>query len=183
MYDFVSVTQVEYTYPAHTNISNGAKDLVSRLLKHNPMQRLPVQGVLAHPWVVERSTKKPTTMTIEQPSKWVFQSFFYARPPPCEGVVLQNTGWCSAGRPLQIFLALATTRLHFPLFPTIILSHQVNFFFFFKSSHIFSDLQFFVNISMSLLNYKWFIDVYGIAITWNKTLSLIEYATLDLSSL
>lgn len=61
--------QVEYTYPAHTNISDGAKDLVSRLLKHNPMHRLPVQGVLAHPWVVERSTKKPTTVTTEQPSK------------------------------------------------------------------------------------------------------------------
>ncbi|TWW61873.1 aurora kinase A isoform X1 [Takifugu flavidus] len=62
------ISRVEYTYPAHTNISDGAKDLVSRLLKHNPMQRLPVQGVLAHPWVVERSTKKPTTVTNEQPS-------------------------------------------------------------------------------------------------------------------
>lgn len=66
---FVFGIQVEYTYPAHTNISDGAKDLVSRLLKHNPMHRLPVQGVLAHPWVVECSTKKPTTVTPEQPSK------------------------------------------------------------------------------------------------------------------
>lgn len=66
LYNFVFVIQVEYTYPANTNISDGAKDLVSRLLKHNPMQRLPVQGVLAHPWVVERSTKKPTTVTNEQ---------------------------------------------------------------------------------------------------------------------
>uniref|UniRef100_H3CNL6 non-specific serine/threonine protein kinase n=1 Tax=Tetraodon nigroviridis TaxID=99883 RepID=H3CNL6_TETNG len=63
------ISRVEYTYPAHTNISDGAKDLVSRLLKHNPMHRLPVQGVLAHPWVVQCSTKKPTTVTTEQPSK------------------------------------------------------------------------------------------------------------------
>ncbi|CAF96493.1 unnamed protein product, partial [Tetraodon nigroviridis] len=64
-----TISRVEYTYPAHTNISDGAKDLVSRLLKHNPMHRLPVQGVLAHPWVVQCSTKKPTTVTTEQPSK------------------------------------------------------------------------------------------------------------------
>ncbi|KAM3621493.1 uncharacterized protein V6R79_011909 [Siganus canaliculatus] len=60
------ISRVEYTYPAQANISDGAKDLVARLLKHNPMQRLPVQGVLCHPWVVECSTKKPTTLTNEE---------------------------------------------------------------------------------------------------------------------
>lgn len=53
--------QVEFSYPAH--VSEGSRDLINRLLKHNPMHRLPIQGVMAHPWVVENSTKKPTTRT------------------------------------------------------------------------------------------------------------------------
>ncbi|XP_068567836.1 aurora kinase A isoform X2 [Cebidichthys violaceus] len=60
------ISRVEYTYPAQANIGAGAKDLVARLLKHNPMHRLPIQGVLSHPWVVESATKKPTTMTNEE---------------------------------------------------------------------------------------------------------------------
>ncbi|XP_074527633.1 aurora kinase A [Halichoeres trimaculatus] len=63
------ISRVEYTYPAHLNISPGAKDLVARLLKHNPRQRLPVEGVLLHPWVVETSTKKPTTVKSDGPKQ------------------------------------------------------------------------------------------------------------------
>ncbi|XP_047437988.1 aurora kinase A [Mugil cephalus] len=64
------ISRVEYTYPAQSNFSAGAKDLVARLLKHNPMHRLPIQGVLTHPWVVESSTKVPTTMNnSEEPSR------------------------------------------------------------------------------------------------------------------
>lgn len=63
------ISRVEYTYPAHLNISAGAKDLVARLLKHNPMQRLPIEGVLFHPWVVETSTKKPTSVKNDGPSQ------------------------------------------------------------------------------------------------------------------
>lgn len=54
---------MEFSYPAQANVSAGAKDLIGRLLKHNPMHRLPIQGVLTHPWVVENSTKKPTTLS------------------------------------------------------------------------------------------------------------------------
>ncbi|KAM8756898.1 aurora kinase A [Acanthopagrus schlegelii] len=61
------ISRVEYTYPAQFNISAGAKDLIAKLLKHNPMQRLPIQGVLQHAWVVECSTKKPTTLNNEEP--------------------------------------------------------------------------------------------------------------------
>lgn len=68
----VFVVQVEYTYPGQTNFSAGAKDLVAKLLKHNPMHRLPIKGVLSHPWVVECSTKKPTTLNNEEPSRWAF---------------------------------------------------------------------------------------------------------------
>lgn len=63
------ISRVEYTYPAQSNIGAGAKDLVARLLKHNPNHRLPIQGVLSHPWVVENSTKKPTTLTNEEVSQ------------------------------------------------------------------------------------------------------------------
>lgn len=63
------ISRVEYTYPSQSNISDGAKDLVARLLKHNPMQRLPIQGVLSHPWVVEKSTKTPTTLVNEEPGQ------------------------------------------------------------------------------------------------------------------
>ncbi|XP_044076562.1 aurora kinase A [Siniperca chuatsi] len=63
------ISRVEYTYPAQANISAGAKDLVASLLKHNPMHRLPIQGVMSHPWVVESSSKKPTTLNNEEPSQ------------------------------------------------------------------------------------------------------------------
>lgn len=62
--------QVEYTYPPQMHISAGAKDLVARLLKHNPMQRLPIQGVLSHPWVLEYSNKKPTTRSNQETNQW-----------------------------------------------------------------------------------------------------------------
>ncbi|XP_062867519.1 aurora kinase A [Trichomycterus rosablanca] len=52
------ISKVEFTYPAH--VSEGARDLINSLLKHNPLHRLPIQGVLSHPWVVQNSTKEPT---------------------------------------------------------------------------------------------------------------------------
>ncbi|XP_056606676.1 aurora kinase A [Triplophysa dalaica] len=58
------ISRVEFTYPAH--VSEGTRDLINRLLKHNPMHRLPIRQVLVHPWVVENSVKKPTTRTAEQ---------------------------------------------------------------------------------------------------------------------
>uniref|UniRef100_A0A3Q4GS01 non-specific serine/threonine protein kinase n=1 Tax=Neolamprologus brichardi TaxID=32507 RepID=A0A3Q4GS01_NEOBR len=48
-----------YRRISRATISAGAKDLVARLLKHNPMHRLPIQGVLSHPWVVEKSPRYP----------------------------------------------------------------------------------------------------------------------------
>lgn len=57
------ISRVEYSYPPQPSIGDGAKDLIGRLLKHNPYHRLPIHGVLSHPWVTERSTKKPTTIS------------------------------------------------------------------------------------------------------------------------
>lgn len=61
---------MEYTFPAQADVSPGAKDFVGRLLKHNPMHRLPIQGVLCHPWVIEKSTKKPTPLTASPAVGW-----------------------------------------------------------------------------------------------------------------
>ncbi|XP_043088082.1 aurora kinase A [Puntigrus tetrazona] len=55
------ISRVEFSYPSH--VSEGSRDLINRLLKHNPMHRLPIQGVMVHPWVLENSSKKPTTQT------------------------------------------------------------------------------------------------------------------------
>uniref|UniRef100_A0A3B5R4Z7 non-specific serine/threonine protein kinase n=1 Tax=Xiphophorus maculatus TaxID=8083 RepID=A0A3B5R4Z7_XIPMA len=63
------ISRVEYSYPPRGSISAGAKDLVAKLLKHNPMQRLPIEGVLSHPWVHHCSTKKPTTLNSEVSSE------------------------------------------------------------------------------------------------------------------
>uniref|UniRef100_A0A8C5I291 non-specific serine/threonine protein kinase n=1 Tax=Gouania willdenowi TaxID=441366 RepID=A0A8C5I291_GOUWI len=52
-----------YRKISRTNFSAGVKDLIARLLKHNPMHRLPIEGVLSHPWVSEYSTKKPMTLS------------------------------------------------------------------------------------------------------------------------
>lgn len=60
------ISRVEYTYPAQASISDGAKDLVAKLLKHNPMRRLPIHGVMSHPWVLEHSTRKPTTLNNDE---------------------------------------------------------------------------------------------------------------------
>ncbi|XP_077428466.1 aurora kinase A [Vanacampus margaritifer] len=63
------ISRVEYSYPVQSSVSTLAKDLISRLLKHNPVHRLPIKGVLAHPWVVQNSTKKPSTHSTEEPSQ------------------------------------------------------------------------------------------------------------------
>nr|CAI64731.1 aurora/Ipl1p-related kinase [Marthasterias glacialis] len=52
------ITKVDFTFPSH--VSPGAKDLVLKLLKYNPSQRLPLVGVLAHPWILEKAHKTVT---------------------------------------------------------------------------------------------------------------------------
>ncbi|XP_072270313.1 aurora kinase A [Pyxicephalus adspersus] len=52
------ISKVEFQFP--TYVSEGARDLISKLLKHNPDQRLPLKDVLEHPWVVQNSTKRPS---------------------------------------------------------------------------------------------------------------------------
>ncbi|XP_078508141.1 aurora kinase A isoform X2 [Lissotriton helveticus] len=53
------ISKVEYQFPS--SVSDGARDLISKLLKHNPYQRLPLKDVMEHPWIVANSSKRPTS--------------------------------------------------------------------------------------------------------------------------
>nr|XP_020653150.1 aurora kinase A isoform X1 [Pogona vitticeps] len=53
-----AISKVEYKFPPF--ITEGARDLISKLLKHNPYHRLPLEEVLKHPWVTANSTKSPS---------------------------------------------------------------------------------------------------------------------------
>uniref|UniRef100_I3MIA4 non-specific serine/threonine protein kinase n=1 Tax=Ictidomys tridecemlineatus TaxID=43179 RepID=I3MIA4_ICTTR len=47
--------RVEFTFPDF--VTEGARDLISRLLKHNPSQRPTLSEVLEHPWITANSSK------------------------------------------------------------------------------------------------------------------------------
>ncbi|XP_071523717.1 aurora kinase-like [Panulirus ornatus] len=45
------ICSVDLRFPSH--VSDKAKDLMVQLLRHNPRERLSLDGVLQHPWIVE----------------------------------------------------------------------------------------------------------------------------------
>ncbi|CAK5059378.1 unnamed protein product [Meloidogyne enterolobii] len=45
------ITNVEYVFPRH--VSKGAMDLISRLLRKDPNQRMTFEQLLKHPWILE----------------------------------------------------------------------------------------------------------------------------------
>ncbi|KAM5246510.1 aurora kinase A [Ctenodactylus gundi] len=49
------ISRVEFTFPDF--VTEGARDFISRLLKHNPSQRPTLSDVLDHPWITANSTK------------------------------------------------------------------------------------------------------------------------------
>ncbi|XP_025907418.1 aurora kinase B-like, partial [Nothoprocta perdicaria] len=49
------ITTVDLHFPA--SMSEGARDLIGRLLRHRPAERLPLRGVLEHPWVQANSRR------------------------------------------------------------------------------------------------------------------------------
>nr|3DAJ_A Chain A, serine/threonine kinase 6 [Mus musculus] len=49
------ISRVEFTFPDF--VTEGARDLISRLLKHNASQRLTLAEVLEHPWIKANSSK------------------------------------------------------------------------------------------------------------------------------
>ncbi|XP_037377020.2 aurora kinase A-like, partial [Talpa occidentalis] len=53
------ISRVEFTFPDF--VPEGARDFISRLLKHNPSQRPTLKEVLEHPWVTANSSKPPSS--------------------------------------------------------------------------------------------------------------------------
>uniref|UniRef100_A0A1A8UIT6 non-specific serine/threonine protein kinase n=1 Tax=Nothobranchius furzeri TaxID=105023 RepID=A0A1A8UIT6_NOTFU len=49
------ITKVDLIFPSV--VSDGAKDLISKLLRHNPKDRLPLKEVMDHPWVRANSRR------------------------------------------------------------------------------------------------------------------------------
>ncbi|XP_074714144.1 aurora kinase C-like isoform X2 [Strix uralensis] len=49
------ITKVDLHFPPC--VPEGARDLIARLLRHSPAQRLPLRGVLQHPWVRAHSRR------------------------------------------------------------------------------------------------------------------------------
>ncbi|XP_013919770.1 PREDICTED: aurora kinase A [Thamnophis sirtalis] len=58
-----AISRVEYRFPPF--VTEGAQDLISKLLKHDPKQRLLLESVLKHPWVTSNSTKPPKHNMVE----------------------------------------------------------------------------------------------------------------------
>ena len=45
------IAKVDFTFPEF--FSEGAKDVIGKLLKRDPKRRLPLPEVLQHPWIVK----------------------------------------------------------------------------------------------------------------------------------
>lgn len=52
---YARILKVDLRFPDSVPLSDGAKDLVTRLLARDPGDRLSLEGVLAHPWIVEHT--------------------------------------------------------------------------------------------------------------------------------
>ncbi|KAA0716477.1 Aurora kinase B [Triplophysa tibetana] len=49
------ITKVDLKFPK--TVSDGARDLISKLLRHSPSMRLPLRSVIEHPWVKANSRR------------------------------------------------------------------------------------------------------------------------------
>ncbi|XP_008058419.1 aurora kinase A isoform X3 [Carlito syrichta] len=61
------ISRIEFTFPDF--VTEGARDLISRLLKHTPSQRLTLREVLEHPWITANSSKPSNCQNKESTSK------------------------------------------------------------------------------------------------------------------
>lgn len=52
------ISKVDVRYPSH--VSDGARDIISKLLRHDPSKRLALPQVINHPWVRANCTVQPT---------------------------------------------------------------------------------------------------------------------------
>ena len=63
---FRRITTVDLSFPSH--VSSGARDLITKLLVHDPASRLPLEDVLGHPWIVHHTSKTETAVTTSSSS-------------------------------------------------------------------------------------------------------------------
>ncbi|XP_043499573.1 aurora kinase C-like [Polistes fuscatus] len=54
---YMRIKKAQYKFPDF--VSEGARDLISKLLVVNPEKRLPLEDVLTHPWIVKNRTTEP----------------------------------------------------------------------------------------------------------------------------
>jgi len=50
------IAKVDLRFESH--MSHGARDLISKLLRHNPKERMSLDAVLSHPWIKEMGGNK-----------------------------------------------------------------------------------------------------------------------------
>ncbi|KAG1672324.1 Aurora kinase A [Nymphon striatum] len=55
------ITKVDYSFPNH--VSEGARNLISKLLKYNPSERLSLSGILTHSWIRSHTDEKLIELT------------------------------------------------------------------------------------------------------------------------
>lgn len=53
------ITKVDLHFPSYCSV--GAKDVVRKLLQHDPFKRLSLEGILEHPWIKENAKEHPST--------------------------------------------------------------------------------------------------------------------------
>lgn len=58
LFQMISKGEFEFTSPYWDDVSDLAKDLISKLLVVNPAQRLSGDGILAHPWIKGEGTPR-----------------------------------------------------------------------------------------------------------------------------
>ncbi|PIK39453.1 Aurora kinase [Apostichopus japonicus] len=58
------ITKVDYTFPSY--VSEGARDLIRKLLVHNPSKRLTMEGICHHSWVMQHSRPKQAVKKSDQ---------------------------------------------------------------------------------------------------------------------
>eukprot|EP01116_Phalansterium_solitarium_P002285 TRINITY_DN12200_c0_g1_i1.p1 TRINITY_DN12200_c0_g1~~TRINITY_DN12200_c0_g1_i1.p1 ORF type:complete len:366 (-),score=117.33 TRINITY_DN12200_c0_g1_i1:205-1302(-) len=58
---YKKITRVEIPWPKHY-ISDDARDLISKLLQHDPKKRLSLDGVLAHKWIRDNTAGSSTAV-------------------------------------------------------------------------------------------------------------------------
>ncbi|KAM5304827.1 aurora kinase A isoform 2-T2 [Glossophaga mutica] len=60
------ISRVEFTFPDF--VPEGARDLIARLLMHNPSQRPTLKEVLEHPWITANSSKPLSSQKPKEPA-------------------------------------------------------------------------------------------------------------------